>query len=101
MNENMAVGDRFIRFVLAVMIVIFFTKEIAAPYNYLLLVIAAIFGVTAYTGRCPLYALLRIDTRQLTHCGWCLTDRTAKQGKNHPVYVRAFSKFPFCGSTTI
>ena len=68
MKKNMAVGDRFIRLVLAVvLIVIFFTKDIASPYHYLLLVLAAVFGVTAFIGSCPLYSLFRVDTRQFKY----------------------------------
>jgi hypothetical protein len=68
MKKNMAVGDRFIRLVLAVvLIVIFFTKDIASPYNYLLLLFAGVFGVTAFSGRCPLYSLFHIDTRQFKY----------------------------------
>lgn len=64
----MAVVDRFIRFVLAVVLVIlFFTRDISAPLHYLLLVFAVVFGVTAVTGRCPLYSLFHIDTRQFKY----------------------------------
>jgi hypothetical protein len=64
----MAVGDRLIRLVLAVvMIVLFFTKNLASPYNYLLLLFAAIFGLTAFSGSCPLYRLFRVDTRQFKY----------------------------------
>ena len=68
MKKNMAVGDRFIRFVLAVVLVIlFFTKDISSPLNYLLLAVAIVFGLTAVTGRCPLYSLFHIDTRQFKY----------------------------------
>lgn len=65
MKKNMAVGDRFLRLVAAVvLLVLYFTSNIAAPFHYLLLLFAGIFGVTAILGSCPLYTLFRIDTRQ-------------------------------------
>jgi len=68
MKKNMAVGDRFIRLVVAVVLLtLSFTRDIAAPYIYLMLLFAVVFGVTAIVGRCPLYTLFRIDTRQFKY----------------------------------
>lgn len=65
MKKNMALGDRILRFAIAVvLLVLFLTTYFAAPWNYVVLGIAIIFGITAYTGSCPLYTLFGIDTRQ-------------------------------------
>ena len=64
----MAVGDRFIRFVLAVvMIFLFFSNEYTLAINAVLLTLAGVFILTAFSGRCPLDTLLHIDTRQVKY----------------------------------
>ena len=61
----MAVVDRFIRFVVAIVLVtLFFTNDYSLAVNSMLLTVAGIFILTAVIGRCPLYALLGVDTRQ-------------------------------------
>ena len=66
MKKNMAGTDRLLRLVLSLlMVVLFWSKHLASPYNYLLLWIAWTFLVTGVVGNCPLYKLFRINTRQL------------------------------------
>ncbi len=68
MKKNMAVADRIARFVIAlVLIVLFLTKEYPLPVNGVLLAVSGVFLLTAWAGSCPLYTLLRIDTRQFKH----------------------------------
>jgi hypothetical protein len=65
MKKNMALGDRILRFILAVLlIVLFFTTDTGAPWKYVMITVASIFMLTAYLGSCPLYSLFGIDTRQ-------------------------------------
>lgn len=65
MKKNMALGDRILRFVVAiVLVVLFFTASVSAPWNYLMLGIGIIFILTSLIGSCPLYTLFGIDTRQ-------------------------------------
>jgi hypothetical protein len=65
MKKNMAVLDRFIRLVLGVvMVILFFTEDYSLGANTALLAVALVFIVTALSGRCPLYTLLKLDTRQ-------------------------------------
>ena len=68
MKKNMAVGDRLIRLVLAVvMIFLFFSNEYTLAFNAVLLTVSGIFILTAFSSRCPLYILLHIDTRQFRY----------------------------------
>lgn len=65
MKKNIAIGDRFLRFALAiVLLLVFFTSNLATPWNYIALVIGLVFIITAYLGWCPLYSIFHIDTRQ-------------------------------------
>jgi membrane protein YdbS with pleckstrin-like domain len=65
MKKNMAVLDRFLRLVIAiVLLVLLFTVGFATPWNYVVIVLVVLFAFTAITGICPLYSLLHIDTRQ-------------------------------------
>lgn len=68
MKKNMAVLDRFIRLVLGVvMVILFFTEDYSLGANTGLLAVASVFIITALSGRCPLYTLLKLDTRQFKY----------------------------------
>ncbi|RYZ58676.1 MAG: DUF2892 domain-containing protein [Chitinophagaceae bacterium] len=65
MKKNMAVLDRFVRLVLGfVMAILFFTRDYSLGANAGLLTVAVVFIFTAIAGRCPLYTLFRLNTRQ-------------------------------------
>jgi hypothetical protein len=68
MKKNMAVLDRFIRLVLGfVMGILFFTEDYSLGANAGLLAVAIVFIFTALSGRCPLYSLLGLNTRQFNY----------------------------------
>lgn len=68
MKKNMAVLDRFIRLVLGfVMGILFFTEDYSLGAHAGLLVVAIAFIFTALSGRCPLYTLLGLNTRQFKY----------------------------------
>lgn len=63
MKKNMGGSDRFIRFlVAAVVLALYFTNIIEGTLAYILLAAAAIFLITSFVGVCPLYSLLGIRT---------------------------------------
>jgi len=63
MKINMGPADRIIRLVLvAVIAVLYFTKQISGTWAVILGILAIIFFVTSLVGFCPLYVPLRIST---------------------------------------
>lgn len=61
----MAVLDRLIRLVLAiVLLVLLLTMGFASPWNYVVILLIILFAFTAISGTCPAYTLLHLDTRQ-------------------------------------
>ena len=66
LNPNVGTIDRFVRIAAAAALVVF--AIVASPGTLVLwisLVVAAILGVTAIAGFCPLYAVLRLSTRPI------------------------------------
>ena len=63
MRRNMGNTDRFLRVLLAVVIILLFTQEIIVGATaYVLLAVAAIFLITAFVRICPIYRILGIQT---------------------------------------
>lgn len=63
MKKNMGKIDRIVRIVIAAIIVIlFFTKQISGIAGILLLVFSGILLITSFAGSCPLYLPLKINT---------------------------------------
>ncbi len=63
MKINMGPADRIIRLVLvAVIAVLYLTKQISGTWAVILGILAVIFFVTSLVGFCPLYVPLRIST---------------------------------------
>jgi len=61
MKKNMGVLDRVMRIIIAAVIAVLFYTEIL-PHNWIgivLMILAAIFLITAIIGTCPLYMLFR------------------------------------------
>jgi hypothetical protein len=67
MKRNMGNADRVIRIVAGITIIaLFLLNVITGTFAYILLAVAAIMLVTSFAGVCPLYSLLRINTRSKT-----------------------------------
>jgi len=65
MKKNMGTVDRFIRTVLAVIVIILYvTNQISGTAAIILGILAVIFLLTSLVGFCPLYVPLRISTRK-------------------------------------
>jgi len=65
MKKNMGTTDKALRiFVVAIIVLLYFTKVITGTLAIVLLVFAAIFVVTSLFSVCPLYPLLGINTRK-------------------------------------
>ena len=65
MKKNMGTTDKTLRiFVVAIIVLLYFTKVITGTLAIVLLVFAAIFIVTSLFSVCPLYPLLGINTRK-------------------------------------
>jgi len=63
MKINMGPADRIIRLVLvAVIAVLYLTKQISGTWAVILGILAVIFFVTSLVGFCPLYVPFRIST---------------------------------------
>jgi Protein of unknown function (DUF2892) len=63
MKKNMGSTDKAVRIVLAIVFaVIAFTGAVASPWNYVLLVLGAVFLLTSVISFCPLYAPFGIST---------------------------------------
>jgi len=65
MKANMAVADRIVRIVIALLVAIgYFTGVLSGAWAIVLGIVAVIFLATSIVGFCPLYALLRISTKR-------------------------------------
>ena len=63
MKKNMGSTDKAVRIVLAIVFaVIAFTGAVASPWNYVLVVLGAVFLLTSVISFCPLYAPFGIST---------------------------------------
>jgi hypothetical protein len=65
MNRNMSKFDRIIRIVLAaVLAFLYFSGIVTGTLGIILIVVAAVFLLTAIIGFCPLYTLLKFSTNK-------------------------------------
>jgi hypothetical protein len=65
MKKNIALGERFIRMVVGVVLLILvLAKDMAYPWNYIVLGLSIVLMITALIGTCLMYRLFGIDTRQ-------------------------------------
>ncbi|WP_396634024.1 DUF2892 domain-containing protein [Maribacter sp. R86514] len=63
MKKNMGTTDKFIRFIIAaILLIAFFTEAITGVLGYVALAIAAIFILTSFVSFCPLYTLFGANT---------------------------------------
>jgi hypothetical protein len=63
MKQNMGKTDRFIRLlVAAVILFLFLNKNISGTLGYVLLGVGVIFLLTSIAGNCPLYSVFGINT---------------------------------------
>jgi K+-transporting ATPase A subunit len=63
MKKNMGSADHGIRLLLAAtLVVLYFSGVISGTFGMIILMVAAVFIVTALVGYCPLYSLIGIKT---------------------------------------
>lgn len=63
MKKNMGSTDRFLRILLAVvMVALYFTGVVSNTLGVVLLVVAGVFALTSFVSFCPLYTLLGVNT---------------------------------------
>ena len=63
MKKNMGLADKIIRIIVAVVFaVLFFAKVVTGTVGIILLVLGAVFLLTALIGFCPLYLPFGINT---------------------------------------
>jgi hypothetical protein len=63
LEKNVGSPDRVIRFVLAaIFAVLYFTGMVSGTFGIVLLVLAAVFAVTAALNFCPIYYLFKLST---------------------------------------
>jgi hypothetical protein len=63
MKTNMGTTDRIIRLAVAAIIaILYFTGTVTGTLGIVLLVVAAVFALTAVVSFCPLYPILGINT---------------------------------------
>jgi uncharacterized membrane protein len=64
LEKNMGTTDRIIRFVLAaIFALLYFTGIVSGTFGIVLLVLAAVFALTAIVMVCPLYLPFGLSTR--------------------------------------
>lgn len=64
-NSNMGIGDQLIRIAFsAIIIAMYFNKEISGIAAVILLIFAGILLITSSISFCPIYALFRISTKK-------------------------------------
>ena len=64
MKKNMGTADRLIRTAIALVIgVCFFTGRIGGTLGIVLMVLAVVFLITSFVGRCPAYLPFGLSTR--------------------------------------
>lgn len=62
-EKNVGTTDRIIRFALAaIFVVLYFTGTVSGTFGIVLLVLAAVFALTATVKVCPLYLPFRLST---------------------------------------
>lgn len=65
MKKNMALGERLLRLIAGVvLLILFFVKSMVSPWTYVVLILSLFLVSTALGGSCPAYQLFHIDTRQ-------------------------------------
>jgi hypothetical protein len=65
MKKNIALGERLIRMVVGVaLLILVLVKDMAYPWNYIVLGLSVFLMITALIGTCLVYRLFGIDTRQ-------------------------------------
>jgi hypothetical protein len=65
MKKNIALGERFIRMIVGVVLLILvLVKDMAYPWNYIVLGLSIVLMITALIGTCLVYRLFHLDTRQ-------------------------------------
>ena len=65
MKTNMAVADRIVRVVIALLVAIgYFAGVLSGAWAIVLGIVAVVFLVTSIVGFCPLYALLKVSTKR-------------------------------------
>jgi len=63
-EKNVGATDRIVRFALAaIFVVLYFTGMVSGTFGIVLLVLAAIFALTAAINICPIYLALGLSTR--------------------------------------
>lgn len=64
MKKNMGSTDKLVRLALAgLIIILYFTNVLSGTLAIILLILAAVFIITAFVKFCPLYYLLGFSTR--------------------------------------
>ena len=64
MTTNMGIQDRTIRLIIAFSLVALYLADvIRGTWGVIALIVAGIFVVTSFFGRCPLYSLFRINSK--------------------------------------
>lgn len=62
-EKNVGTTDRIVRFVLAaIFAVLYFTGIVSGTFGIVLLVLAAVFALTAVVSVCPLYLPFKLST---------------------------------------
>ena len=63
MKKNMGTTDKFIRFIIAaILLIAFLTDTVTGVLGYVALAVAAIFILTSFVSFCPLYTLFGANT---------------------------------------
>ncbi|WP_076550571.1 YgaP family membrane protein [Maribacter ulvicola] len=63
MKKNMGTTDKFIRYIIAaVLLIAFFTGAVTGALGYIVLAVAGIFILTSFVSFCPLYTLIGANT---------------------------------------
>ncbi len=65
MKKNMGIADRIIRTLIGIAIaVLYFADLISGTLAVILLIVAIVFFITSFFGRCPAYVPLGISTQK-------------------------------------
>lgn len=68
LTANVGTIDRVIRFAVAIgLLALAMFAGLSTPLIWISAILAAILAVTALTGFCPLYSVLRLSTRPVRH----------------------------------
>jgi len=64
MKKNVGSTDQIVRYVLALLfVVLYFTGVVSGTLGIVLLVLAVVFAVTAYLNFCPIWLVLKVNTK--------------------------------------